>query len=83
MPMRGEAISVQPPELILGLVARFDRNRDSYLSGGINEMQLRQEFINPFFSCLGWEIEMDEVDDTDTMDELNRDSCRTEGSAGE
>jgi predicted type IV restriction endonuclease len=57
MPMRGEAISVQPPEPILDLVARFDRNRDSYVAGGINETQLRPEFIDPFFSCLGWGIE--------------------------
>jgi hypothetical protein len=49
MPMRGEAISVQPPEPILDLVARFERNRDSYLAGGINETQLRQESIDPFF----------------------------------
>jgi hypothetical protein len=34
MPMHGEAISVQPPESILGLVARFDRDRDSCLAGG-------------------------------------------------
>ena len=45
------------PEAITRLVSRFDRNRDSYLAGGINETQLRQEFINPFFSCLGWDIE--------------------------
>ena len=42
MPMRGEAISVQPPEAILDLVARFDRNRDSYLAGGtMNEERTR------------------------------------------
>jgi hypothetical protein len=55
MPMRGEAISVQPPKPILGLVARFARNlsacghaqadRDSYLAGGINELQLRCEGV--------------------------------------
>jgi predicted type IV restriction endonuclease len=45
------------PELVTQLVVRYDRNRDSYLAGGINETQLRQEFINPFFSCLGWDIE--------------------------
>jgi predicted type IV restriction endonuclease len=48
---------VSAPEIVRGLVARFDRNRDSYLAGGINEMQLRREFIDPFFSCLGWDIE--------------------------
>jgi len=45
------------PETITQLVERFDRNRDSYLAGGINETQLRREFIDPFFSCLGWDIE--------------------------
>ena len=39
------------------MVERFDRNRESYLAGGINETQLRREFIDPFFSCLGWDIE--------------------------
>jgi predicted type IV restriction endonuclease len=48
---------VSAPEIVRGLIARFDRNRDSYLAGGINEMQLRREFIDPFFSCLGWDIE--------------------------
>jgi len=45
------------PDTVLQLVERFDRNRNSYLAGGINETQLRQEFINPLFSCLGWDIE--------------------------
>jgi hypothetical protein len=41
---------VSAPEIVRGLVARFDRSRDSYLAGGINEMQLRREFL---FRC--WE----------------------------
>jgi predicted type IV restriction endonuclease len=45
------------PREVEQLVERFDRNRDSYLAGGINETQLRREFIDPFFSCLGWDIE--------------------------
>ena len=43
--------------MLTQLVEHFDRNRDSYLAGGINETQLRREFIDPFFSCLGWDIE--------------------------
>jgi hypothetical protein len=35
---------VSAPKEVIGLVERFDRNRDSYLAGGINETQLRQEF---------------------------------------
>jgi len=29
------------PKEVIGLVERFDRNRDSYLAGGINETRLR------------------------------------------
>ena len=39
------------------LVEHFDRNRDSYLAGGINEMQLRREFIDFFFSRFGRDVE--------------------------
>jgi len=31
------------PKEVVELVERFDRNRDSYLAGGINETQLRRE----------------------------------------
>jgi len=44
------------PQGILDLVERFDRNRDAYRSGAYNEAQVRQEFIDPFFTCLGWDI---------------------------
>ena len=45
------------PELIHDLIARFDRNRESYRSGLYKESQLRQEFINPFFKALGWDVD--------------------------
>ena len=41
---------------ITELVERFVRNRDAYISGGYNEAQVRQEFINPMFIELGWDI---------------------------
>ncbi|MBU4343854.1 MAG: type I restriction enzyme HsdR N-terminal domain-containing protein [Desulfobacteraceae bacterium] len=44
------------PEEIHKLVERFDRNLDAYRSGKYNEAQVRQEFINPFFNALGWDI---------------------------
>jgi hypothetical protein len=44
------------PDSIIQLVQRFDRNRDSYRSGKYNEAQLRQEFLNPFFEALGWDV---------------------------
>jgi hypothetical protein len=45
------------PKEIADLIERFDRNRESYLSGNFNETQLRREFLDPFFSVLGWDVE--------------------------
>jgi len=44
------------PENILELIKRFDYNKDAYNSGKYNEAQLRQEFLNPFFKELGWDV---------------------------
>ncbi|MEA2014018.1 MAG: TaqI-like C-terminal specificity domain-containing protein [Thermodesulfobacteriota bacterium] len=44
------------PEEIHELIERFDRNLDTYRSGRYNEAQIRQEFINPFFNALGWDV---------------------------
>lgn len=44
------------PKVITELVKRFDLHRQAYLSGQYNETQLRQEFINPFFEALGWDV---------------------------
>lgn len=45
------------PKEILQLVERFDRNRTAYTSGEYNETQLRREFLDPFFTALGWDVE--------------------------
>jgi type I restriction-modification system DNA methylase subunit/predicted type IV restriction endonuclease len=44
------------PQAILDLVRRFKENKDAYCSPSYNETQLRQEFLNPFFEALGWDI---------------------------
>ena len=44
------------PKEIHKLIERFDRNLDAYRSSKYNEAQVRQEFINPFFNALGWDI---------------------------
>jgi predicted type IV restriction endonuclease len=44
------------PKIIKELVERFQRNLSDYKSKGYNEAQLRQEFINPFFEALGWDV---------------------------
>jgi len=44
------------PKEINELVERFERNINSYKSPEYNETQLRNEFINPFFEALGWDV---------------------------
>jgi len=45
------------PKAIEDFVARFAENRDVYCSSEYNEMQLRREFLDPFFKALGWDID--------------------------
>jgi hypothetical protein len=45
------------PAKVRDLMALFERNSDDYLSANYNETQVRLEFINPFFKCLGWDME--------------------------
>jgi len=44
------------PEIIHQLVAKFEENREAYRSGKYNEARLRQEFLDPFFEALGWDV---------------------------
>jgi hypothetical protein len=44
------------PQIILDLVQRFSDSRDEYRSGHYNEAQLRREFLDPFFTALGWDL---------------------------
>jgi hypothetical protein len=45
------------PSSVLDLVERYDRNRAGYESSEYKEEQLRSEFLNPFFTALGWDVE--------------------------
>jgi len=44
------------PKEILDLVERFEKNKQAYVSQSYNETQLREEFVNPFFETLGWDV---------------------------
>ena len=39
------------------LVELFGRNLNNYKSSAYDEASLRQEFLNPFFRALGWDME--------------------------
>jgi type I restriction-modification system DNA methylase subunit len=46
----------EAPEAIKELVEKFERNLPAYKNSGYKEEQLKQEFINPFFEALGWDV---------------------------
>lgn len=46
----------EAPEIIKELVEKFERNIRAYKSPEYKEEQLKQEFLNPFFEALGWDI---------------------------
>lgn len=47
----------EAPEKIKQLVEKFNRNLDAYKNPSYKEEQLKQEFINPFFKALGWDVD--------------------------
>lgn len=44
------------PAIVLELVERFRKSASAYHSTSYNETQTRQEFIDPLFEALGWDI---------------------------
>src|SRR5215469_9615936 len=41
---------------IKSLVRRFDEQKESYRNTSYNEAQTKQDFINPFWEALGWDV---------------------------
>lgn len=44
------------PQRIKELVEKFENNFEGYKSSSYNETTLRQEFLDPFFDELGWDV---------------------------
>ena len=44
------------PQEIVELVDQFSRRINEYRSSLYNETELRNEFVNPFFAALGWDM---------------------------
>ncbi len=44
------------PKEIIELVARFSEHVEAYRKGGLNETQLRVDFLNPLFEAFGWDV---------------------------
>ena len=44
------------PPAIRALVDKFAEHAETYHRAGYNETQLRQDFLDPFFAALGWDV---------------------------
>ncbi len=47
-------------EKVKGLAADFDANKGHYLSPHYQESEVRKDFIDKFFTALGWDVNHDE-----------------------
>jgi predicted type IV restriction endonuclease len=45
------------PQEVQNLIARFEDHLEVYKSGDYNEAQLRDDFLNPLFDALGWDVD--------------------------
>jgi predicted type IV restriction endonuclease len=45
------------PKEVIDLIEQFERNIESFKGQGYSEAQVRQQFINPFFEALGWDMQ--------------------------
>lgn len=68
------------PNEIVNLVDRFRRNLDDYHSARYNELQLRTEFLDPFFKALGWDVNNERGYGEDYKDVVHEDSIKIGGS---
>jgi hypothetical protein len=76
---RQHSIMTAPRE-IADLVERFERNQEAYRSDAYNEARLRQEFIDPFFKVLGWDIDNTSGTAEAYKDVVHEDSIKVAGS---
>ena len=68
-----------PPE-IRQLVERFQLHRDAYRSAQYNEMQVRREFVDPFFKALGWDVDNEQGYAEAYKDVIHEDALKFGGS---
>jgi len=68
-----------PPEIVR-LVETFERNKEAYRQGGLNETQLRREFLDPFFKALGWDVDNTQGWAEPYKEVIHEDAIRIESS---
>jgi hypothetical protein len=68
------------PKEVSRLIEKFDQHLESYRSGKYNEAQLRNEFLNPFFKSLGWDMNNDRGLAEAYKDVVHEDAIRIGGA---
>ena len=67
------------PEVIKKLVEKFENNLSAYKNSDYKEEQLKQEFINPFFKALGWDVDNESDAAPQYRDVIFEDSIKVAG----
>ncbi len=62
------------------LVAKYEKNREYYLSEKYNETLLRSDFLDVFFELLGWDIKNNKGQSTFEREVLLEENLKTENS---
>ncbi|MHB8997781.1 MAG: hypothetical protein ACYC63_21250 [Armatimonadota bacterium] len=68
-------------DAVAELVQRYAMHRDLYRSPAYNEARLRQEFLNPFFTALGWDMDNKRGFAESFKEVVHEDTVRVEGVA--
>ena len=68
------------PEIVTTLVQRFHEHSASLHSPLYNEAQLRQEYLNPFFEALGWDVYNKKEFSIQYREVVHEDSIHVKGS---
>ncbi len=68
------------PEKIAKLVEQFKQNEAAYRSGQYNETLVRKDFIDPMFTCLGWDMNNEAGYAHNYRDVIHEDAIDIDGS---
>ncbi len=68
------------PDIVPKLVEQFARHRESYQASQYHETQLRQEFLNPFFKALGWDVDNEQGNAEAYKDVIHEDAIKVGGA---
>ena len=71
------------PHKVAELVERFQANPAQYKAATFNETELRREFLDPFFSALGWDVENNRGLSVARRDVSHEFGIKVEGDDGE